>query len=264
MFKETGDRLQNGTMNLSITQKEGRMSVIVSFKGVPGLNEALFTGTPEEIEAEFFERLEQPMQAISKFNFDMEVFNEAILKETKAKKEKLDALKKEAEVKKEAADKNKKYREMKEKSQASLELSAEQKEQEDEPVCEIEDMDENDPDYNVKVNDELTRETLAEKSEEISVLKFNDRQKQEILDAGLNSNRTDHKDKIIAKIIHMRNCNQITAETYFRNNLEKLLEEALLHKANVDRMKEQTTVQTLPESNASNEEFDPFADDFQL
>lgn len=260
MFKEIGDRLQNGTMNLSITQKEGRMSVIVSFKGVPGLTEALFSGTAEEIEEEFIERLEQPMKAISKFNFDMDQFNDAILKETENKKKKLDELKKEADKKKAVSEKKKKDEEVKEKTQASLDLSAE-------PACELENIVEDlDQFTDQQVNDALTKETMAEKENQVSVLKFNEKQKQEIIEAGLNANSTDHKEKMIAKIIYMRGCNRITAETYFANNIEKLFDEALLHKNNVERMKD---VVGQPEANkpnvfVDNDEFDPFADDFQL
>lgn len=74
MFKEIGNRLTNGTVNLAITQKDGIMSVVVFFKDVPGSYSSFFTGTPEEIDDVFIKKLEQPMKTISKFNFDMEIF----------------------------------------------------------------------------------------------------------------------------------------------------------------------------------------------
>lgn len=224
MFKEIGERLTKGTINLSITQKDGMMSVIVSFKDVPGLTTALFTGKPEEIDEVFFEKLEQPMETVSKFNFDMEAFNKAVEEEAvkkglrKAEKDKKDKAKAEAD-----------------KSQTKIEAS-------------------------VKGD---------KKEPEKKVIRMTEKQKEEVVLAGLGANSGDEIPKAVSKIEHLKSVTKAEAQEYFDNNIKSDFEKALeqkKHLANVEAMKEEAETVEEVKTESDEDEFDPFSDDddFQL
>lgn len=242
MFKEIGSRLKEGTMNLSITSKNELMSVIVSFKGVPGLTEALFTGTPEEIEEQFIERLEQPMIAISKFNFDMSSFQK-ILEEEMLKKTAKTAEK----------EKNIKAKDAAVKSQSTLELAPKVEEKiEVQPIVEDLEID-------------LVIEAPKIKEDETKkVIRFTTKQKEELIQIGVDAILPeDGPEFIVEQIVELKSISQEHAQEYFDNNLKADLDKALEdkgHTNNVDKMK--ADIGNVPVQQVVVE--DPFAVDFEL
>jgi hypothetical protein len=239
MFKEIGDRLKNGTINLVITQKDGVMSVIVAFKNVPGLNEALFRGTPGEIEESFIEKLEQPMELISKFNFDMEAFTKKLEEET---------IKKTA--KKDEAEKKKADKAIADKTQTKIgDLVKSVAEKAKDSKSEKDELDIDDLSMDLTPTEDPTVEKKS--------IRMSAKHKEEVIAAALKDEISIDNGAIL-KIIALKDVDFDTAKDYYEANLKADVDKALedeQHAGNVNAMKKEMNA---PETDA--DDFDPFAD----
>src|SRR5690606_23193846 len=101
------------------------------------------------------------------------------------------------------------------------------------------------------------------KEKEVVNIRLNEKQKQEVINAGIVEDPFEGPGKAIEKLMDIKNIDKESAEVYFNNNLKSLLDEALAksmeedkkHASNVEKMKEEA------ESPEEDAEFNPFEED---
>lgn len=232
MLKEIGRCLKHGTINLCITQKGGVMSVIVSFKDVPGFKDAPFSGKPEEIEEVFLKKLEHPMKLISQLNFELEIL-----------------------TKKLEEDKEKVTKENRDDGSISIadSLVIDKPElQEDEHL-----LGEAPKEGANEDPDDAAHEELG-----IRTIRMSPKHKEEVIGVAIMYQPMKAHEEAIAKIMEIKGVDYATASNYFKLNLQSDLDAALdqniknlekKHAANVEAMKSEMNT-----DEGESDEFDPF------